>query len=388
MRKGIKGSLVAAATAVAALAGATQASADIVQPTVEVDTAKVAQILHEKLGDGNTVGYAFAISEDGVFAASGSGGKARIDKNIAFTPYTRMDIASATKNIAGAALLKLVEARGVSLDTKLWGYLPLDLRSTMHESWKNLTIRQILGHRSGIAQMTASLSDADKANVGTLYAGVKFTMTKPIVVDSPWSYTNMNYAVARLIIPKLWDLVEPGRGVPDVTATNSGGWTLAYINERLLAPAGIAPTSCVPVSADTAPHAYDIADTAKGGVLVQLDGADWEACGGHRGLHLSAMDMVRWQAHLRHGTVVSPTVRFQMDSFKLGWYETMTNTGAWAGSYTHGGDLFLGGSREQHSCQGKFPGGVEVAVLMNSKVLSGYQCSVVLNAVKDATTTS
>lgn len=384
MRSSIKGTAVAVAMVATALVGAGSAGADIINPTVEVDTEKVAQTLHAKLGNGNTVGYAFAITEDGQLAATGAGGKARIDKNIAFTANTRMDIASATKNISAAALLKLVEKRGVTLDTKLWGYLPLDLRATMDESWKNLTIKHILGHRSGIAQMLAGLSDADRAKTSNLYEGIKFAMTKPIVVDSDWSYKNMNYAIARLIIPKLWDLTEPTRGVPDsINSTNSGPWTLAYINERLFAPAGIAPTSCV-ANPDTAAHAYDIADTAKGGVLVQLDGTDFEACGGHRGLHLSAVDMVRWQAHLRHGTVVSSTVRQQMDSFRLGWYETMSNTGSWAGSYTHGGDLFLGGSREQHSCQGKFSGNVEVTVLVNSKVLGAYQCSILLDAVKTA----
>lgn len=150
-----------------ALVGAGSAGADIITPTVEVDTAKVAQTLHAKLGNGNTVGYAFAITEDGRLAATGAGGKARIDKNLAFTANTRMDIASATKNISAAALLKLVEKRGVTLDTKLWGYLPLDLRANMDESWKSLTIKHILGHRSGIAQMLAGLSDADRAKTST-----------------------------------------------------------------------------------------------------------------------------------------------------------------------------------------------------------------------------
>jgi CubicO group peptidase (beta-lactamase class C family) len=377
--------------AVAALAGTTQASANLGTPAVEVDTAKVAQALHQKFGGGNTVGYAFAITEDGVLAATGAGGKARVDKNIAFTPYTRMEIASATKNITAAALLKLVEKRGVGPDVKLWGYLPPDMWTTMDPTWKNLTVRQILSHTSGIDQMLkvlAAFQPEEYKKVGASYEGIKFMLSKPLVAvdpDEAPAYENMNYALARMIIPKLWDLTEPTRGVPDVMGpTDSGPWTLAYINERLFAPAGISPVSCTAANNDTAALSYDIADLSKGGYLWNAGSPN---CAGHRGLQMSAIDLVRWQVHLRHGTVVSAAVRQQMDQLvPLGWSPNKANAGAWTGAFGHGGDLYDGNGRELHTCQAKFPGNVEASVLVNSKLLGGEsQCTALLNAIKSAT---
>jgi CubicO group peptidase (beta-lactamase class C family) len=178
-----KAGLVAAAIAAVTLAGTGTASADLGTPTVDVDTAKAAQSLHAALGGGATVGYAFAISEDGKLAATGSGGKARIDKNLDFTPYTRIEIASATKNVVAAALLKLTEAAGLTPETKIWSYLPPDMRSTAHPSWQNVKIKHILGHHSGLGQLVAASSDAEDAKMSMRYDGIKYTMTKQVTVD-------------------------------------------------------------------------------------------------------------------------------------------------------------------------------------------------------------
>ncbi|MGW1347538.1 hypothetical protein ACWCOV_41245 [Kribbella sp. NPDC002412] len=127
----------------------------------------------------------------------------------------------------------------------------------MDPSWKSLTVRQILSHTSGIDQMLTT----------------------------------------RWIIPKLWDLTEPSRGVPDVMGPNdSGPWTLAYINERLFAPAGIAPASRAPRRTLTPPR---IPTTSATWPRVALWNAGQPNCAGHRGLQMSAVDLVRWHTHQR-----------------------------------------------------------------------------------------
>lgn len=71
----IKGTMIAAVVAAFTLAGTGTAAADIGTPTVNVDTAKVAQSLNAALGGGNTVGYAYAITENGQLAKTGGGGQ-------------------------------------------------------------------------------------------------------------------------------------------------------------------------------------------------------------------------------------------------------------------------------------------------------------------------
>lgn len=74
-------------------------------------------------------------------------------------------------------------------------------------------------------------------------------------------------------------------------------------------------------------------------MLLQLTGPNVEACAGHRGLHLSAIELVRWEAHLAHGNVVSDAVRAQMDDGRLGW-QPWSNAGSRLGMFGHDGDGF------------------------------------------------
>jgi CubicO group peptidase (beta-lactamase class C family) len=374
--------LIAAAVAAISIAGAGTAGADLGTPVVDVDTAKAAQALDTALGGGATVGYAYAITENGKLAAQGADGKARIDKDIDFTPYTRIEIASATKNVTAAALLKLTEAAGLTPETKIWSYLPPDMRTGAHPSWQNVKIKHILGHTSGLGQLVSGQTTGEQDKMSTLYAGIKYTMTKPVVVDSGYDYENRNYAFARVVISRLWRLTEPSRGVPDWIGPNSIPWTLYYVNEKLFAPAGISWVSCLAQNPDTAAHSYDRSDTAKGGLLFQMTGTSFEACASYRGLHMSAIDMVRWQTYLRHGSIVSPTVRQWMDTLGLGWrpYSYLP-----AGGYAHGGAYTING-RTVTTCHGKFAGNVEVAVVVNSTIgaTGTHPCVTVSDAIKSA----
>jgi len=375
-----KTTMMAAMVAVFAFVGTGTAAADFGTPTVDVDTAKVEQSLKASLGGENTVGFAYAITENGKLVASGADGKARVDKDIDFTPNTRIDIMSATKNVVAAALLKATEAAGGTPESKIWPYLPPDLRADADPSWQQIKIKHILGHTSGLGQVVDNPNNAgDVAKMTPLYAGIKYTLTKPVTAGTSYSYENLNYAVARVVLPRLWHLAEPSRGVPQWIGPNSSPWMLYYVNEKLFSPAGISWVTCLASNTDTAAHAYKLSDPGAGGSLFQLSGANFEACPSYRGLHMSAIDMVRWQTYLRHGTIVSPTVRQWMDSLGLGWRPySFLPTGAEA----HGGGYTVGG-RSINTCHGKFPGNVEVSVVVNSQILSGtHPCSIVTSAVK------
>ena len=216
------------------------------------------------------------------------------------------------------------------------------------------------------------------------YSGVKYMMSKAVVKSgSGYFYENQNYAVARLMIPRLWHLTDPGRGVTDWVGPNSAPWALYYVNEKLFAPAGLSSVNCVASNPDTAAHAYDLKNIAAGGALFDLSGPSFESCPSYRGLHMSAIDMVRWQTYLRYGTIVSPTVRQWMDTMDLGWRPAFVY-GYPAGAHAHGGGYSRDG-RSINTCHGKFPGNVEVAVVVNSQIKSGIMpCIIVGDAVKNA----
>ena len=379
-----RGSRIAAAVAAFLIAGAGSAGADLGAPPQpgDVDTAKAAQYLHASLS-GRAMGYAFAITENGLLAEKEAKGTARVDEGISFTPYTRIEIASATKNVVAAALLKLTEAAGLTPDAPIWPYLPPDMRSTAHESWQQVRIRDILGHTSGLGQYIAPQPKEEKDKMTALYTGIKYAMSKaPVGAGKPYAYENENYAVARVVISRLWRLTEPGLGLPDWIQPGGAPWSMAYINRNLFAPAGIATVNCLAANPDTDAHGY-LTRTSNSGALLEMTGPFYEACASYRGLRMSAVDMVRWQAHLRHGTVVSAEVRQQMDTIEggapgLGWSFVQ------AGTRAHGGDYNNGAGRVV-TCHGLFPGKVEASLVVNSGIDGEPNpCSLLAAAVKYA----
>jgi hypothetical protein len=140
-----------------------------------------------------------------------------------------------------------------------------------------------------------------------------------------------------------------------------------------------------------APRHYLATAPTSAGALVQLNGTNREACAGHRGLHLSAIDMLRFMVYLRHGSIVSANVRNLMDSGRLGWTANSNTTAANAGVYWHAGDGFVdsntpGAGREGHTCQMKFPNNMEATLVINSSLLGvgTTQCGVLLQAWQNA----
>ncbi|NUT91552.1 MAG: serine hydrolase, partial [Saccharothrix sp.] len=361
-----RGSWIGAAVAAMLITGAGAAQADLGAPLpVDVDTAKAAQYLHASL-NGRAMGYAFAITENGLLAQKGADGTARVDKGTSFTPYTRVEIASATKNVVAAALLKLTEAAGLTPDTPIWPYLPPDMRATAHSSWQGVKIKDILGHTSGLGQFIAGQPQAEKDKMNALYTGIKYAMSKaPVGTGKPYDYENENYAVARVVLTRLWYLTEPNLGVPEWIQPGGAPWSMAYINRNLFGPAGIATVNCLAGDPDNDAHGY-LTSTSKSGSLLEMSGVHYEACASYRGLRMSAVDLVRWQAHLRHGTIVSAKVRLWMDTIEgdargLGW------TWVQAGTRAHGGDYNNGAGRVV-TCHGLFPGNVEASLVVNSGI--------------------
>ncbi|NIP79482.1 MAG: serine hydrolase, partial [Gemmatimonadetes bacterium] len=94
-------------------------------PTFDVDLFE--QNIRDAL-DGETVGYAYAISEHGQLAASGANGFARtaVDGQLAQSAGKRTNIASVTKTITAVAVLQLLERRGLTIDSDIDPWIPAD----------------------------------------------------------------------------------------------------------------------------------------------------------------------------------------------------------------------------------------------------------------------
>jgi CubicO group peptidase (beta-lactamase class C family) len=366
---------IVTAAAMNGAAGAAQAQ--------DVDVNVMAQSIMSTMYNKAT-GYSYSIEKDGQFAKSGAGGLANTDyPGTDMTAYHKIEIASATKNFTAVAILRNLSALGKSPDSKVLPYIPPGW--AVGDGFEDVTFRHLLTHTSGIEQRMLTFSDADKAKWTTLTDGVKFMVSKGTTAGQASSYTNMNYALLRTILPRLWNQTASGSSENvNLSPYASGTESLRYVN-KMLAVAGINPTHCSNAKNGSETEAHNFVNWQIGGSYVSLQGDDAQACAGHRGLHLSAREMARFARYTAtSSSMLSASARSLMDSGKLGWQQ-QSNTGSRTGFYWHGGDITVGGNRQLHTCIMKLPDNVQAAIIVNSENLAGDTCFVLRKAYDDAT---
>ena len=222
---------------------------------------------------------------------------------------------------------------------------------------------------------------------GNDWDGLEFVVSNGAAPGSGYSYKNANYALLRIMIPALWKATSSDPGVNVINEVNVGIWYLAYVQQRVFQPAGVSGVTCSESNDATAALVYNAGNTNAGGKLLEVNPPDLDGCGGHANLHLSALDLAKFMAHLTHGTLLDAGQRYLMDSARLGWNKD-SNTSGTSGIYWHGGDGFWtngGVKREVHACVMKFPGDIQATLVVNSNITSGtYQCTILRNAYEQA----
>lgn len=343
--------------------------------------------------NGNAFGYQFAIAQDGKLVPGNNtddkraGGYARSDADtpnggpVAMTNTMRYELASFTKNPVALTTMKLLRMRGLTIESPIHPWLPAEW-NVRGASFKNMKFRHLLAHTSGINQML----EAKKAQMGETrfesvfnnnWEGLRWAVEQTTTLDSPRSYKNANYGILGVLNASLWRasggaILGPG-GIQPVNKQTSSLYAQQFMQTQILAPAGIASGSCAGTPATDGLNYPAGATQSTNGSL----GA-WPAliCAGNAGLRLSSTELVRYLAHLRHGSIVHPDDLKTMDAQYLGW------SGGDNGARWHGGAF--NGTNQVWTCGMTFGDGTEAAMIVNSAMKSGDACSVLLNAYKAA----
>jgi len=164
-------------------------------PVPELDVAKFARNIEAYL-DGRVAGYGYTIYHKGqaFWLDNGGGGWARKQSDPpakAHGAYVRQGTASVTKYITALATIATLEKAGVSLDDKLYTYLPTNWKPSVF--FKELTFKRLLAHETGLK------------NYGREFGDLKKTVEGPVdimeYVNSDADYDNVNYDLAAIIIP-------------------------------------------------------------------------------------------------------------------------------------------------------------------------------------------
>lgn len=145
----------------------------------------------------------FLVAKNGQIIYEKYDGYADKENNILNSPETPLHIASVTKVLTAAAILKLIDAKKIDLDQKL---------TTLFEGfpYPDVTIKTLLNHRSGMKKYNYFCDDKaiwgrNKTLTNTDLLNV--IITKDIQLetktDTHFSYNNTNYALLALVIEKV-----------------------------------------------------------------------------------------------------------------------------------------------------------------------------------------
>ena len=114
----------------------------------------------------------------------------------------RFRAGSVTKTFTATLVLQLVDQKRIGLDDPVGRYLP-----GVIPAGGMITIRELLQHRSGLANFTDYLTWMDQASHPASIRPIdvlRFAASKPLLFEpgSHWAYSNTNYIALGLVIER------------------------------------------------------------------------------------------------------------------------------------------------------------------------------------------
>ena len=302
------------------------------QPADDVDSYIATQLREQHIP-----GLALAVIRDGRPVKSQGYGLANIELNVSVKPETVFQLGSIGKQFTATAILLLAEDGRLSLDDKIAKYFP-----TAPRSWKDITIRQLLNHTSGLADYTddkyvrpggliplhAELTDEE---IFRRFTTLPFDF-KP---GQKWKYSNTGYAILGFLIHK-----ASGQSYGD------------FLDARVFKPLGMTATRVISES-------NIIPNRSAGYLLVknEINNQTWVAPHWNTladgALYSTAADMAKWDAALSAGAILKPTSYAQMwtpaplnnsktypygfawDIAEINGHRLLEHGGAWQGFTAH-----------------------------------------------------
>ena len=334
--------------------------------------------------DGNKkpTGWAYAITQDGNLVRYGSFGKARLTQDGAkdFKPTSRHYMASVSKFYTALGAMRIIYAKGMTIDSKIEPYLPQTW--TRGNGVYDLSFKDLLKHESGLVSDNGTLWDKCE------YDGLKEAIKTGVDNPKTRNYLNVNFALFRVLIPAMWKGMP---GAPAIDLNNEQSCANAFIQfmqEFVFEKAGLNGIDCEPDSRLDAMLYYssdDIGTSNKGTFYTDRT----LICGGG-GFYLSVLQMAAVNAYFIHtNAIVNENIREIMQDHHIG-FEISTSDEEHGDYYPKNGS---NGGNDPFD-QGMFTqivhypfNGVEVAIAVNchgSSIAGGNTRQLLYDAYNNA----
>lgn len=177
---------------------------------VSCQTAAVAQsqaervdsLLKREMRERRISGLQATVVKNGKIVLSISAGTADLQHSVPVSNRTVFPIYSCTKAFTGVAIMQLVEEGKLDLSAPISRYL-----DDLPESWKPITIKQLLTHVSGLPNILRLLDPITYGLPSGVSEGELWKKIKSLPLGAPvgerFSYNQTNYALLGKIVDKL-----------------------------------------------------------------------------------------------------------------------------------------------------------------------------------------
>ena len=235
---------------------------------------KIDEYLRAQMQAQQIPGIALAVVKDGTIVLARGYGLANVELEVPVKPETVFQSGSTGKQFTATAVMMLVEEGKLSLEDKITKYFP-----DAPESWRNITIRHMLTHTSG---MTDYPQDVDLRRDYTEDDLLQRIKTIPLAFQpgEKWSYSNLAYVTLGILIHKV-----------------SGKFYGDFLQERIFKPLEMT-TARIISEADIVPNRAAGYRVANG----QLKNQSWVSPSVNTtadgALYLTVYDMAKWDAAL------------------------------------------------------------------------------------------
>ncbi|HEY8175187.1 MAG TPA: serine hydrolase, partial [Gemmatimonadaceae bacterium] len=227
-------------------------------------------------------GVAVAIVDKGNVSARGYG-YANIEHMVPVTDETIFESGSLGKMFTSTAVMLQVEDGKLALTDPITKFFP-----DAPAAWRDITVRHLLTHTSGIADTYTGDFDFRKDYTEDQLAQMAYGQKLEFPAGSRWNYSNTGYVLLGIIIHKV-----SGQFYGDVLA------------DRVFKPLGMTTTQII-TEADIVPN------RAAGYHIVngQIKNQDWVApklnTTADGSLYLSLRDLLVWQAAVKRRAILRP----------------------------------------------------------------------------------
>lgn len=265
---------------------------------------KVDEFVREQMRNLKIPGLAMAVLEDGKVVKMSAYGSADLETGTPVTPKSVFTIASLSKQFIAMAVLLLEQEGKLSLDDKAAKYI-----DGSPEAWKDITLRQLLAHTSGIVRDPADyLPYKEQPPMDVIRAMFAVPLNAP--PGEKWLYSNAGYYILAVAIGKACG--EP--------------WD-KFIAERLFTPAGMTNTRTYTVTEIVPNRVSGYHNTADG----RINAERWIAVRPSSAFLSTIEDLAKWDEFLDKRNPLSKANRELMwtpatlndktaSNYALGWY--------------------------------------------------------------------